>query len=230
MKKLAAAIGLSILLAACGGGGDSTPASAATAEGFWTGTASSGYSVALAVLETGETWGFYESNGTVVGALYGNTSSSGATLSGSGRDFDLVKGTVLPYTYSGTFSAKSTINVTTSGGATVTGTYDASYDQPASLAALAGTFSGQGIAVTVSPSGTITVPAALGCFVTGTATPRPTGKNVFDVVATFTGASCALGDGTTTSGIAVYNITTHRVLMMVLNSSKSHGFIYLGGK
>ena len=36
--------------------------------------------MALAVLETGETWGVYTSGGSIVGALYGNTTSSGKNI------------------------------------------------------------------------------------------------------------------------------------------------------
>lgn len=241
MKKLVA-IGLSAVLAACGGGGgDSAPAPAptATAEGFWEGSASTGVSVALAVLENGETWGVYTSGGSIVGALYGNTTSSGTTLSGSGKDFNIPSRTVGSATYSGTFVAKSSINVTTSARATFSGGYKTAYDQPASLAAITGTFSGVGVSgtspvqpvsVTISPSGTITVPGTMGCSAAGTATPRPSGKNILDVTVTFTGTSCALGNGASTTGIAYYDATTRRVLVMAMNAAKSDGFIYTGQK
>ncbi len=244
MKQFTA-IGLTVLLAACGGGGDSAspPATppAVTAEGFWEGPASTGVSVALAVLETGETWGVYTatSNGSIVGALYGNTTSSGTTLSGSGKDFNIPSRTVGSGTYSGTFVAKSSINVATSTGNTFSGTYKTAYDQPASLAAVAGTFSGVGVSgtspvqtvsVTISPSGSITVPGTLGCSAAGTGAPRPSGKNIFDVTVTFTGSTCALGNGASTTGIAYYDATTRRVVVMAMNAAKSDGFIYVGQK
>jgi hypothetical protein len=245
MKKIAA-IGLTIFLAACGGDGDdsapvtpTTPLPAATAEGFWEGSASTGVEVALAVLENGETWGVYTSNGTLVGALYGNTTSSGTTLTGSGKDFNIPSRTVSSASYSGTFSSKSTIKVSTSAGSSFSGSYNAAYDQPASLAALAGTFSGwgvsgtsavQGISATISSAGAITVPTSLGCAATGTAKPRASGKNVFDVTVTFVGASCALGNGTSTQGIAYYDTASREVLVMSMNSAKSDGFIFVGKK
>lgn len=242
MKQFAV-LGLTVLLAACGGGGDgaspTAPAPAATAEGFWEGPASTGVSVALAVLETGETWGVYTSNGSIAGALYGNTISSGTTLSGSGKDFNIPSRTVTPGTYTGTFVAKSSINVTTSSGSTFSGAYNVAYDQPTSLAAVAGTFSGVGVSgtspvqtvsVTVSSSGAITVPSSQGCSAAGTATLRPSGKNILDVTVTFTGSTCALGDGASTTGIAYYDATTRRVLVMAMNAAKSDGFIYVGQK
>ncbi len=244
MKKIAA-IGLTAVLAACGGGGDSaptaipTPVPAVTAEGFWEGSPSTGVSVALAVLENGETWGVYTSGSSIVGALYGNTASSGTTLSGSGKEFNLPSRAVTSGTYTGTFAAKSSIILTSSSGSTFSGAYKAAYDQPTSLAAVAGTFAGTGvsggssvqsISVTISSSGAITVPSSLGCSATGTTTLRPSGKNILDVTVTFKGSTCALGDGVSTTGIAYYDATTRRMLVMAMNAAKSDGFIYVGQK
>lgn len=242
MKQFAA-IGLTVLLAACGGGGDSAtptaPAPTVTAEGFWEGSASTGVVVALAVLETGETWGVYTSSGSIVGALYGTTTSSAGTLSGSGKDFNIPSRTVTSGTYSGTFVAKSSINVTTSAGSTFSGSYKTAYEQPASLTTLADTFAGQGVSgtspvqtvsVTISSSGAITVPASLGCSAAGTATPRPSGKNIFNVALTFSGTTCTLGNGAATTGIAYYDATTRRVVVMAMNAAKADGFIYVGQK
>lgn len=244
MKKFAA-MGLTVVLAACGGGGgDSTPQPApvvaTTAEGIWNGTASTGVSVSLAILENGETWGVYTtSNGLIAGALYGNTASSGSTLSGSGKDFNIPSRTVGSAGYSGTFVAKSSINVATSAGSTFSGTYSTVYDQPASLSAVVGTFLGVGVSgsssvqtvpVTISSSGEITTPASQGCSAVGKVAPRPSGKNLFDVTMTFTGSSCALGNGASTTGIAYYDATTRRLLVMAMNAAKSDGFIYVGQK
>ncbi|MDR3454969.1 MAG: hypothetical protein P4L96_19575 [Rhodoferax sp.] len=194
----------------------------------------------VVVLENGETWGIATQTGTnpSAGALYGNTTSSGTTLSGTGSQFNLVSGTVTSASYAGTFVAKSSITVNLSDGSTFNGTYNPEYDQPASLAALAGTFSGGGltrnssalVSVTVDPSGAITVPISQGCSASGTATPRPSGKNVFNVTVTFNGTSCALGDGTSTSGIALYESTSRSLLLWALNGATSDGFIFGGGK
>lgn len=247
MKQFAT-LGLTVLLAACGGGGGggvqppatapvSTPIS--TAEGLWEGTASTGSSVALALLETGETWGVYTSNGLITGALYGNTASSGTTLSGAGRDFNIPSRSVGSGSYTGTFVEKSSIRVATSSGSTFSGAYITTYDQPALLATLAGTFSGQGVSgtsaaqtvsVTISSSGAVTTPASPGCSASGSAKPRASGKNIFDVTLTFTGSACALGNGASTTGIVHYSATTRRIVMMALNTTKSDGFIYVGQK
>ena len=239
---------LALVLSACGGGGGGTstptptPAPtpvAATAAGLWEGTASTGVSVALAILEDGQTYGIYTTGNSIAGALYGTTASSGTSLSGSGRDFNIQSRSVTAGSYNGTFVANNRINVTTSSGAVASATYAVAYDQPASLAAFAGTFAGAGVsgnsaaqaaAVTVSASGAISVPASGGCSATGTATPRPSGKNIFDLSVTFNGTNCALGNGTVTTGIGYYNTTTRRLLVMALNPAKTDGFIYVGQK
>jgi hypothetical protein len=148
-------------------------------------------------------WGVYTSGDTIVGALFGNTTSSATALTGSGLDFNISARTVTPGTYSGTFSDNSSIQVTTQpSGVTFSGRYDAAYDVPASLATLAGTFVGLGVSggspvqpitATITADGAIAVPASLGCSASGTATPRPTGKNIFNVSVTFVGSKLRAG-------------------------------------
>ena len=126
-----------------------------------------------------------------------------------------------------------------SGGATFAGTYNTAYDQPASLAAVAGTFVGQGVSsrspvqtasITISPAGAITVPTSPGCSAAGTVAPRASNKNIFNVTVTFTGATCAPGNGIATTGVAYYDAATRQVLVMALTAAKSDGFIYVGRK
>ncbi len=231
------------LLTACGGGGSdapSTPApppAATSVEGFWTGKSAAGFDVALAVLENGDTWGVYTSNGAIYGALQGNTTSSGGTLTGSGREFDLGSGTMASGTYNGTYTAKTRIDVRLSNGTAFAGTYATAYDQPASLSALAGTYTGSGVStgapvqsmtVTISATGAISAPPSLGCSISGSAAPRAGGKNIFDLRITFAGASCTLGNGATASGVAYYEGGT--LLAMGLLPSQTAGFIFTGRK
>jgi hypothetical protein len=210
MKRLTA-LAAAAALTACGGGGSdetstTTPAPVAlTAEGFWTGTASTGPQVQLVILENGESWGFYTSQGSLIGALYGNTNSSGTSVSGSGLDF--YNGTANAGTYSGIFSAKNTLNLSLRSGtststSTFAGKYSAAYDQPALLSNLAGTYAGY--ALTAS------------------------GKNIFDIRLTYTGSFCALGNGTVTNGIAYFDTSTKQVAVLALNASKTDGFVYAG--
>lgn len=235
-----AVLALAVSLGACGGGGDGgTSASSGTAEGFWQGPTSTGFNASVVVLENGETWGFYTSGNLLVGALYGQTQSAGSTVSGSGSDFNIPSRTVTASSYSGTVSPKSSISIRTAAGTTFNGAYSSAYDQPALLSNVAGTFagfgvtgrtSGQSISATISSSGAITVPTTNGCGAAGTATPRSSGKNIFNVTVTFAGSSCALGNGTVTTGVAYYDVGSRQVLVLAMNPAKTDGFIYVGSK
>lgn len=233
-------LGSSVLLAACGGGGGGAPPPSVTAEGLWKGADAAGSTVTLLVLGSGETWGVaIAPSGAVTGALHGNTASGSATLTGSGQNLSMASHTVTALTYSGTFVPQSSIQVTTSAGSSFSGVYQTIYSQPASLAAASGRFLGAGVSasspvqfaqVNLSPSGAITVQAVQGCAATGTATPSPSGKVIFDVTLTFTGSACALGNGAAAQGIAYYEASTQRLLVMTLNDAQSDGFIYAGQK
>lgn len=236
LYSASAAVSAAILLTACGGGGGS--GANASAEGFWGGTSSTGYNVQMVILENGETWGLYTSGSVLYGALYGNTTTSGNSVSGSGSDFNLVSRTVTPGTYSGTVSERSSISLTT-GSTVFNGTYGTTYDQAASLAAVAGVYSGkavtgttaaQSINATITTAGSLSIPATLGCATSGTVTPRPTGKNIFNLSVTFTGSTCALGNGGTATGILYYDSVNRQILAMGMNPAKSDGFIAFGTK
>lgn len=246
MRKtwLAAAVMAGFLVACGGDGGDAsnTPEKAVSAEGFWYGQTSEGVPVSLAILEDGSTWGLYADDGSfsgyvALGALVGTTRAEGNRLSGEGKEFDLIYGGVEQGDFAGTFTPRDSMSVELSGGQTFSAEYDDDYDRPASLTELEGTYSGraatglgwQGVAIDVSSSGQIVMDAdASGCSATGQATPRPSGKNVFDLSVTFSGSSCALGDGGTVSGIAYPNTEDDVLLAMALNSDETDGFVYIG--
>lgn len=238
MKQLTALAAALVLSACGGGGGDSAPT--ASAEGFWVGTTAKGTTVNLAILENGETWGLYGNASSLTGAVYGITSTSGTSLSGSGYGFDFATRTSGSGTYAGSVTTKSSISMSVSDGTTLTGTYDASYDQPASLATVAGTYTGWAVTGGIAPQATTVVvdvngnisssfvSGSLTCSTSGKATPRASGKNVFNVQLTFTGNYCALGNGTVVNGVATYNAANRQLITMALNSTKSDGLIYLG--
>ena len=101
---------------------------------------------------------------------------------------------------------------------------------------LAGTYSGYGltgrtsaqyVATTISSTGKLTAGDA-NCALNGTATPRASGKNIFNLNATFTGSYCALGNGATVNGIVYYDTASRSLVAMGLNGSKTDGFIYSG--
>lgn len=236
MKRLTV-LAAALVLSACGGGGGGETASA---EGFWVGTTAKGTTVNLAILENGETWGLYGNSSSLTGAVYGITSTSGTSLSGSGYGFDFGTRTSGSGTYTGSVTTKGSISINVSDGTTLTGAYDASYDQPASLTTVAGTYTGWAVTGGIAPQATTVVvdvngnisssfvSGSLICSTSGKATPRASGKNVFNVQLTFTGNYCALGNGTVVNGVATYNAANRQLITMALNSAKSDGLIYLG--
>lgn len=81
------------------------------------------------------------------------------------------------------------------------------YNTAANLTAVSGAWSGSlldGSTATINilASGTFSGTSSLGCAVTGTIAPRPSGMNVFNVSLTFGAAPCALPNQTA-SGVAV---------------------------
>ena len=243
------ALSAALVLTACGGGGGDTATSAATpaattaassAEGFWNGTSSTGERINLAVLENGETWGLTSTSaGALTGALYGTVTASGSTVTGSGTSFSFITRTNSSGALSGTVATKATITLAASTGGKFNGTYSASYDQTPALGSLADTYNGfavtgntaaQTVAVTIDVNGNVSssfVSGNLICNASGKATPRASGKNVFDLQLTFTGNFCALGN-VTTQGVATYGATSRQLIALALNGAKSDGFVFLG--
>jgi hypothetical protein len=238
-------------LAACGGGGgDEAPAPAApTAEGVYGGalTGSTSTSFQLVVLENGDFWTLYGMNTPstfyVAGFIQGNgTSSNGAFTSASAKDFGFAPakaGTVnatynaSAKTVSGTAGVTGVGSVSFSGGPIPGSTYD--YNTAATLSTVAGTWTmteldGEAILLNIGSSGNFTAIGSSGCNFSGNVTPRPSGKNVFNVALTFGGSPCAL-PGQSASGIAVAYPTSGgrtQLLVTAVDGSKQYGAAAFG--
>jgi hypothetical protein len=212
------ALSLSVLtLTTCGGGGggSSSPspvAPVAKAEGVYSGslTGSTSSAFQLLVLENDEYWGLYGTSSTsaffVAGFLQGQgTSSNGSFTSSSLKDF----GTVPPANGSvaATYVANTSINgsVTAPGGSVAfSGTPITSssynYNTPADLSAVVGNWNltaldRSSVILSVASDGRLTGSTG-GCVFGGTFTPRPSGKNVFNISLTFGPAPCTLANQT----------------------------------
>jgi len=245
MSKIKLPLVLSFLLAltACGGGGGggggtSTPVANSDPQGFWGGTSSAGFDQAAVILETGELYNIFSRGGIAYGIDYGTLTVSGTTFSGSLSEFYIPTNQVFVGTTTGTFTPKSVIAGSVSfpaGTGTFSGTYGTAYDTPATQAALTGNYVGNyytGAPVTMAISSTGAVlGTSTNCSFSGTATPRPSGKNVYNVSLTFTGTQCAPGAGAA-SGIAVLNIVggTTYLYTAGLNTGKTNGFFWIGRK
>lgn len=217
------ALAAAAALAACGGGGggDGTgeqPA-ATTAEGAYEGTLTGSASNAfqLLVLENGEYWVLYGTNAGdtlhVAGFIQGSgTSSNGKFTSTNARLHDdawPVAGSVsatynaAAHTISGTVSPTSRLPVGFNGGAIASSTYN--YNTAATLATVSGNWTLtdlNGVPLTLSIGSTGAFTGNWGdCALSGTVTPRASGKNVYNVTLTFGWEPCNPGE--TLSGIAV---------------------------
>lgn len=237
-------------LSACGGGdgGDNPPPAPFGAQGGWSGTSPAGDSVAVLMLEDGSTWAYFGTDtpgGVVVDALVqGTLQANGSNLTGGDmRAFDLTNGASIAMTASGSYSATNlTLTVSARGDSetvTVSPASSANYDynQVAQLSALAGNWpgffsTGDNGTVTVQPNGLFSTTTSVGCAISGTATPRASGKNVFDVSVTFGPAPCLLPNSTA-GGVAVIThptTSTSQLVVMVTNAARESAAAFFGSR
>lgn len=253
---------IAIALSGCGGGGDSgssvqssavstSSVALATAEGVYEATMPGAPYPALEgiILENGDVWGIYGNNlGSVfyvAGFIQGNGASSNGSSYNSTNAKDFGFAPAVSGTLSATFNATAkTISGTTnfssitrqfSGAAPVPSTY--SYNSAASLSSITGRWSmtaltGEGLTVTISATGSYTLLSTLGCTATGTITPRPSGKNVFNIAGTFGPAPCALPNQAYT-GIAIsYPLATGQTQFIgaAVDNARTYGTAMVGIK
>jgi hypothetical protein len=247
------------LLAACGGGGGggggggSVDQSSAiggsteikgpqNAEGYWSGTAATGTSFHLAILENGESWGIYTSTqGTFVsGALQGQTQTDGAEMTGSGRSYSFTTEGFSTGTLKAQVKPQSTLVTNSLAGFSATLTYNAGYDARATLSDLTGRYlifgrSDRDIIipnhVDINMQGVFSN-LENGCTRVGQLTPRASGKNIFNMTVTFSGACTSFANGTRLQGIAFLDksVTPYRLRSLSLNAERSSGMVIIGTK
>lgn len=243
-------------LTACGGGGGTGSATSGggtsgvvvdpsvnTSEGYWTGTSSTGTTINLAVLETGESFGIYTTTAgsNITGALYGQSSGLGTAFTGKGSDYNFATSVVTPGGFTGTVTAKNAINAASFAGFNVNVKYNPDYDTPATLASAAGTYliigrSGRNIIIpnyiTVNAQGVFTN-LENGCTRTGTLAPRASGKNIYNLTVSVSGTSCtSFPSGTVLTGVMHLDKTSvpSRFYSLVLKSDKSDAMVIVGTK
>lgn len=253
-RRAAACLSVAVL-AACGGGGgggDANPPPVSRAEGAYSGslTGSPGLDTfTMVVLENDEFWSIYgDTVGStlyVYGFMHGQGASSNGSFSGSGAHDYSYTGAVstanVAATYNPGVSASGTLTYTTgivsfSGTSAALAPYD--YNATPSLAEVAGNWNmsalnGDYVQATVQANGSFTTVSG-GCTSTGTATPRPSGKNVFDVTLT-TGPAPCVSPNTTGTGIAIYapivGTTQHQLIVAtVANGNPLLGSLAVGAR
>lgn len=239
------------MLVACGGGGGTTGETPnanvnVSAEGVWSGRSSSGEDFDLLVLENGD---FYSIFGTLSGGILitsgfdkGSSSTKGNTLSAniseyvnSGTTTGTVSAIVVPGVSligSATNSAgtqKVTISATPLPSTTSGYNYNTAPVPTNIFGNWTGTIlNGSSAMISVSMTGGITGTNA-GCTFTGTARPRSSGKNVFDMNLTFGPSPCTYPSQQVT-GIALDYVLTNgkrQLLAAMQDSTKAHGYMFL---
>lgn len=200
-----------------GGGGSSAPVAPSVVQGVYQGTTSNGKTEDAIVLEDGTFWSMYgvpSGNALAVqGIATGSSTASNGAFTISFKDFYAPGTSPISGSGSGTYTGSTLIGSLTESGQTTTfnfavpvsTTYD--YNTPAVISAITGSWSGSLLdgetgTVNIQTSGTLTGTSSLGCSVTGTVTPRPSGKNVFNISLTFGASPCALPNQSV-SGIAL---------------------------
>jgi len=238
LRAIASSACIAIALAGCGG---ATTQSVNSAEGFWTGTTTNnGNPAALAILEDGQAFGLASTATGIVEGFYGSIVGSGTSLrGGSGKDLNLAALPITGITWSGSVAAKSAITATTSSGVTISGAYNAAYDQTSNIANVAGSYNGfgfpgtaggsQSIPLTIDSNGGLVITTPL-CAGAGTVLGRGNGKNIFNIRIGFTGASCTLASGTTTIGVVFIDqtVSPKRLYIMTMTNDSSDGFFWTG--
>lgn len=233
--------------AACGGGYRENDVSslsqpmATSAEGRWTGTTSTGRTVAGLVLEDGSYWLFYltKNNPNILGGLVQGpgTSHSGSFGSSNTRDFNLEGAGIRSATMNGSYvpnnSFLGTIAYLKGDTESFSSTYDGDSESAPNLTQVTGTYTGlhtdnHTVMVTVESAGTLSGDSTDGCTVAGTLSPRGKG-NVFHTSVTFGGDACRQGTETVT-GVTFFDAATNRLYSAALNPARTSGFIFLGTK
>lgn len=217
-----------------GGGGASSPSGPSPAEGVWQGSTSGGDTATAVILENGEIWALFSGADGVQGFLQGSSTTSGSSVSGNLVGYNWSSRVVAPFAFTGTFASKSSLSFAGNGG-NYNAVYVPDYDSaPASLSALAGSYTGWAVSasggsnlaasVTVSPAGQLSAVGSA-CPITGSISPRSSGKNIYNVSVTSSGVGCGSA-GQTYTGVGSYSASSDRMVIVVLNSARTDGFVF----
>jgi hypothetical protein len=190
----------------------------------------------MLVLADSSTWGIYYSGNTIWGAFNGTSTGSGSSFSASDTAFDFSTRTSATGTLTGTVNPATSLSLSNPDtGGTASLIYNNSYNTAATLAGIAGNYTGWGITkatlaqtvtFAISSSGTISS-SVPNCTVSGSVAPSSNGKNFYTITTTFTGSACALGNGVTTTGVATLDASSgvNRLFAITLNNGKTDGFV-----
>ncbi|MFP1683068.1 hypothetical protein ACLD0W_11180 [Alloalcanivorax sp. C16-1] len=248
MKTIHALWGVPLvgMLAACGGGSDSSGGSEPrdpAPEGFYEGTSDVGTELFGVVLDNGDYYILYgEENGAMY-ELQGVVQGTGVTrgdrfTSSNARDFSFVAEDVFQGSLDATFTRKQNLTGTVQedGSSEQVGfslAYDDSYEHTPDLAEDAGLYYGialipQGgqieVEVDIDEQGNFQGEDESGCQFNGTIAPRESG-DVYNLSATFEGSTCTY-EGETLQGIVV--VQDREIIAVAPNADRTGGVFLIG--
>lgn len=244
-KMKTAALGLCVtaMLAACGGGGSEIPLNSFRAAGMWHGTSDTNREVSAVTLADGRYFAVYSGaggNATIGGGVQGTS----AVVDGQLVSSDLLSFSVeLQPPVTGTFTASVDPFTSITGTATVANqppaTFQANFEedfrnQP-SLAAVAGSYTGEAgfqsgvrpATFNISATGEVTS-TINGCSITGTVKPRADG-NAYDLSVLFGGDPCALPN-LTFNGIVFLREGGNHLYSVSRNTAARQTIVFTGLK
>jgi hypothetical protein len=225
------------LLAACGGGSDEV-SSPAFASGLWRGASSAGRDVDGVVLQDGSYYFLYSAAGTpgvTGGFVQGTGRFVGTTFTSSDlRDYSVEGAGVQAGSLAAEVRPKTALraDITTTRLRQVFDTsYDSRYERPASLATLAGSYTGEvafslgrrPATFTVTPTGQVST-TINGCAIGGQVAPRAEG-DVYDLTIVFSGAPCVFPNWTFT-GVAL--LRGNQLRGLVQDARRTQGIVFAG--
>ncbi len=218
--------------------------STTTAEGVWFGTTADGRMVRAIILDDGTYYVVYSLPGVRAnaGVVQGSSNAANGNFASSdGADFPIAthaetEGAATSAAVSGTYVPRTSLQLSileSTATRSFTASYDAGFEQPADLAAAAGTYTGKTGHVSGAISASFTLDSSgnlVGhnsvCSFTGIVTPHKS-VNVFDW--TIVGANCVFGSGSIT-GIMYYDETNRELNGFAPFAVHTDQFYLLGAK
>jgi hypothetical protein len=231
-----------------GGSTDTTTAPLRNGEGVYEGSLSNGMMHDTIVLEDGSYYTFYGTGATNAFVVKGSFQGTGTGVNGlfastNLRDY-MADGTTGSGSFAATYTAQQNFNGYVSEGNQPTVTFTGAalsatnyvYASAPVFSNVVGTwpmtsFTGAPTTVTVAGDNTFSGNSA-GCNFAGTMSPRPSGKNIYNVTMTFAGAPCASPNQAAT-GIALdFSVPNgkRQLLIVGADSTRANGIVLIGTK
>lgn len=214
---------------------------ATTPEGWYEGFTSTGYSIDFLVLENNDVWGIFSSGDYIYGLIFATGSAaSGNYTSSLAREYDFSKARVSSMSVRATYQPGISLSGTAIGNSVVVrfsgvpvSISQYSYYIPASIATISGSWTGSFSdgsrgSVSIASSGGFNAISG-GCSMSGSISPRPFGKNVFNVSVTFGSSPCAF-PRSTAHGVGVVGKNSggrNTFIVGITTSDRSSGAVFV---